>query len=68
MIIKIKTSDMSRADWLSERRKSIGGSEIGAILGLNKYASAYLERVLLSWLGNRGRVFNRKPDAKMEDR
>lgn len=41
MIIKIKTSDMSRADWLSERRKSIGGSEIGSILGLNKYASAY---------------------------
>lgn len=32
---------MSREEWLKERRNSIGGSEMGAILGLNKYASAY---------------------------
>lgn len=40
-IRKIPTKDMSREEWLEERRKSIGGSDAGAILGLNKYASAY---------------------------
>ena len=40
-ITKISVSDMTREDWLEERRKSIGGSEIGAILGLNKYQSPY---------------------------
>lgn len=39
MIDKIRTKNMTRADWLAERRKSVGGSEIGAIMGLNKYQS-----------------------------
>lgn len=41
MIEKIPTSSMSREDWLAERRKSLGGSDIGAVLGLNKYATPY---------------------------
>lgn len=41
MIEKIKTSGMSREDWLTEREKSIGGSDAGAILGLNPYRSPY---------------------------
>lgn len=41
MIEKIKTIGMSREDWLLERKKSIGGSDAGAILGLNKYRSPY---------------------------
>lgn len=41
MIYKKSTADMNREEWLKERRNSIGGSEMGAILGLNKYASAY---------------------------
>lgn len=41
MIQKIPTKDMSRGEWLSERRGSIGGSDAGAILGLNPYRSPY---------------------------
>lgn len=28
-------------DWLADRRKGIGGSDVGAVLGLNKYKSPY---------------------------
>lgn len=41
MIIRISTKDMSQEQWLEERRKSIGGSDAGAILGLNSYTSPY---------------------------
>lgn len=41
MIRKISTKDMSREEWLSYRNKSIGGSDAGAILGLNPYKSPY---------------------------
>lgn len=36
-----KTPILSREQWLEERKKTVGGSEIGAILGLNPYQSAY---------------------------
>lgn len=32
---------MERSEWLAERRKSIGGSDAAAIVGLNQYASPY---------------------------
>lgn len=38
---KIPTIGMSREDWLADRRKSLGGSDIGAVLGLNKYVTPY---------------------------
>ena len=41
IITKVPTAGMSEADWLAQREKTIGGSEIGAILGLNPYQSAY---------------------------
>lgn len=41
MIIKTPIAGMSHEQWLQERRKTIGGSEIGAILGLNNFQSAY---------------------------
>ena len=41
MIRKIPIKDMNKAEWLEERSKSIGGSEIGAVLGLNPFQSAY---------------------------
>jgi len=41
MIRKVSTLNMSHEDWLAERRKSIGGSDAGALLGLNKYSSPY---------------------------
>lgn len=40
-IRKLSTLNMPREEWLAERRKSIGGSDAGALLGLNKYQSPY---------------------------
>jgi putative phage-type endonuclease len=36
-----KTRTSSREEWLEDRRKSLGGSDMGAVLGLNAYASPY---------------------------
>lgn len=41
MITRVSTLEMSHEEWLSERRKSIGGSDAGALLGLNPYCSPY---------------------------
>lgn len=38
---RIPTADMTRQEWLRARKKGIGGSDIGAILGMNPYRSAY---------------------------
>lgn len=40
-LIKISTKDMSREDWLEERKKSIGGSEASGIVGLSNYITPY---------------------------
>lgn len=60
MIERIKTTGMSRDEWLQERRKSIGGSEIGSILGLNKWASPYSV-----WANKTGRVPDTEPNEAM---
>lgn len=39
MITKIKTN--THEDWLKERKKSLGGSDVGAILGMHEYSSPY---------------------------
>jgi putative phage-type endonuclease len=36
-----KTLDMSRSEWLQHRRKGIGGSDAAAIVGLDRYRSAF---------------------------
>ena len=41
MIERLSTRDMSREDWLKQRKKSIGGSDAGSVLGLNPFKSAY---------------------------
>lgn len=41
MLEEISLAGMSRGEWLAERRNSIGGSDVGALLGLNKYRSPY---------------------------
>ena len=41
MMAKISTANMSREDWLAERRNSLGGSDMGAVLGLNRWSSPY---------------------------
>lgn len=38
---KISIKGWSREKWLTERRKSLGGSDIGAVLGLNAYETPY---------------------------
>ena len=60
MITKIKTTGMSREEWLEERRKSIGGSDLGAILGLNKWSSPYAV-----WANKTGRVPDAEPNEAM---
>lgn len=40
-LFKISTKDMPHEQWLEERRKRIGGSDASAIIGMNKYSSAY---------------------------
>lgn len=41
MITKVSTKNMSHEEWLARRRKTIGGSDAGALLGLNTYTSPY---------------------------
>lgn len=41
MIYKTNTTGMSREEWLKDRKNSLGGSDIGAILGLNRYRTPY---------------------------
>ncbi|NLL91658.1 MAG: endonuclease [Ruminococcaceae bacterium] len=50
-IIRIPTINMSHEEWLEERRKSIGGSDAAAIIGLNQWSSPY--RV---WADKTGRL------------
>ena len=38
-ITKIKTT--SHEEWLEERKKSLGGSDVGAVLGMSEYTSPY---------------------------
>lgn len=40
-IQKVSTAGMSREDWLAQRRKTIGGSDAAAIVGLSRYATPY---------------------------
>ncbi len=39
MITKIKTT--THEEWLEERKKSLGGSDVGAVLGMSEYSSPY---------------------------
>lgn len=45
----VETSEMSRNEWLELRRTGIGGSDAGAVMGLNKYATP-----LSVYLGKKG--------------
>ncbi len=52
---RIDTRKMERKQWLSIRRKTIGGSEAAAIVGLSSYSTPYAV-----WANKTGRV----PDAE----
>ena len=46
--VLISTADMNRQEWLKARRAGIGGSDVSAIAGLNKWKSpvaVYLDKV-----------------------
>lgn len=38
---RVSTKDMSREDWLDLRKKSIGGSDAAALIGMNPWKSLY---------------------------
>lgn len=40
-ISRIPIQDMSREEWVEERKNSIGGSDAATVLGLNPYSSPY---------------------------
>ncbi|MDT2797143.1 YqaJ viral recombinase family protein [Enterococcus cecorum] len=41
MNVEKSTLEMTHQEWLEDRRKGIGGSDVATILGLNKYKSVY---------------------------
>lgn len=47
----IKTVDMNEAQWLANRRGGIGGSDVSAILGINKYRTPFEV-----WLDKTGQI------------
>lgn len=47
----ISTLDMCHAEWLEDRRKGLGGSDIATVLGLNKWSSSYQ-----LWLDKTGQI------------
>ncbi|MDZ5503194.1 YqaJ viral recombinase family nuclease [Enterococcus cecorum] len=51
MSVSKSTSEMSHQEWLEDRRKGIGGSDVATVLGLNKYKSVYQ-----LWLEKTGQV------------
>ncbi|MBE7004421.1 MAG: hypothetical protein E7425_09090 [Ruminococcaceae bacterium] len=57
-LIRVSTKNMSREQWLERRRKSIGGSEAAAIVGLSKWASPFSV-----WADKTGRLPD-KPDTE----
>lgn len=57
-LTKISTVGMSRDEWLDHRRKSIGGSDAAAVVGLNQYASPYS-----LWADKRG-LLSEKEDSE----
>ena len=57
---RIPTKGMSREEWLAERRKSLGGSDMGAVLGLNKWRSPFAV-----WAEKTGRLPEREDNEAM---
>lgn len=57
----ISTKNLSRSEWLQWRMTGIGGSDISAILGFNKYKSA-----VSVWLEKIGQAVSTEENFKME--
>lgn len=59
--IEVLPADVSRAEWLGERRTSIGGSDASTLVGLNPYSS----RMAL-WLDKTGQLPEQRATSAME--
>lgn len=60
MIRKVSTNGMSRAEWLEERRKSIGGSDAAGIIGLSQWSTPYTV-----WADKTGRLPDKEDNEAM---
>ena len=60
LIKRTSIVDMSREDWLAERRKAIGGSDASAILRLNPYTTPYA-----LWADKTGRLPDKEDNEAM---
>ena len=59
-LVRLSTRSMSRPDWLAQRRKSIGGSDAAAIVGLSQYATPYTV-----WADKTGRLPEQEDNEAM---
>ena len=59
-LVRFSTRSMSRPDWLAQRRKSIGGSDAAAIVGLSQYATPYTV-----WADKTGRLPEQEDNEAM---
>ena len=59
-IKRIPTLNMSREEWLAERRRSIGGSDAAAVIGSSKWASPYSV-----WAEKRGIIAEKEENEAM---
>ncbi|MFU1875596.1 YqaJ viral recombinase family protein, partial [Enterococcus faecium] len=50
---------MSHQEWLVDRKRGIGGSDVSTILGLNKYKSVYQ-----LWLEKTGQILPIETDSE----
>lgn len=60
VITETPTAGMTRAEWLQERRGSLGGSDMGAVLGLNPHSSP-----VAVWANKTGRIADAEPSEAM---
>ena len=59
-LVRLSTRSMSRADWLAQRRKSIGGSDAAGIVALSQYATPYTV-----WSDKTGRFVDQEDNEAM---
>lgn len=59
-IKRVSTNEMSHDDWVELRKKSIGGSDAAAIVGLNNYSSAFSV-----WAEKTGRIDTKEDNEAM---
>lgn len=59
-LIRLSTRTMSRFEWLTQRRKSIGGSDAAGIVGLSQYATPYTV-----WADKTGRLPEQEDNEAM---